>query len=172
MSLRKAWRVFLSAGCCGLMALSARAGEVPVSGLQAITFGGQDYLVKMVDPHKADLRLFLKDDSGQFLSDFVGLDKYVQSKGEKLVFAANAGMFQPDSRPVGLLVQNGTEQSPLNLKDGTGNFCMKPNGVFLLNAMKHERHGCRIEHLSCASFASHLGDSIRSLVGFWRKYSS
>ena len=46
-------------------------------------------------------------------------------------------MFQPDLKPVGLLVQAGVEQSPLNLNDGAGNFYMKPNGVFVLNE-KHE----------------------------------
>jgi uncharacterized protein YigE (DUF2233 family) len=68
------------------------------------------------------------------------LDKYVASKGERLVFAANAGMFEPDSKPVGLLMQDGNETSPLNLNDGTGNFYMKPNGVFLIN----EKHEARV----------------------------
>jgi uncharacterized protein YigE (DUF2233 family) len=74
------------------------------------------------------------------LRDFASLDKFTAGKGERLLFAANAGMFQPDSRPVGLLVQDGEEKSPLNLKDGTGNFYMKPNGVFVIN----EKHEARI----------------------------
>jgi len=81
--------------------------------------------------------MFLKYTQGVYLHDFVGLETYVASKGEKLLFAANAGMFEPDSRPVGLLVQDGNEVSPLNLKDGAGNFYLKPNGVFLINE-KHE----------------------------------
>jgi uncharacterized protein YigE (DUF2233 family) len=100
-------------------------------------FRGQSFLVRSVDPKKEDLRLFWKDDQGKLTHDFVGLEKAVTAKGERLVFAANAGMFETDSRPVGLLVQNGKEVSPLNLKDGTGNFYMKPNGVFLINE-KHE----------------------------------
>jgi uncharacterized protein YigE (DUF2233 family) len=90
--------------------------------------------VKTIDPAKSDLRLFLNDDKGALLRDFAGLDKYVKAHGGRLVFAANAGMFEPDSKPVGLLVQNGTEQAPLNLRDGEGNFYMKPNGVFLIDA--------------------------------------
>jgi uncharacterized protein YigE (DUF2233 family) len=46
-------------------------------------------------------------------------------------------MYEPDFRPVGLLVQDGNETAPLNLNDGAGNFYMKPNGVFVLNE-KHE----------------------------------
>ncbi len=82
----------------------------------------------------------MKDDDGNFLHDFVGVEKYLASKGERLIFAANAGMFEPDSKPVGLLTQAGNEVSPLNLNDGTGNFYMKPNGVFLIN----EKHEARV----------------------------
>ena len=137
MSLRRAWRILLGAVCCGLSALTAR-GDAPVPpGLQAITYRGVGYWLRTVDPRKEDLRLFWGDDQGQKLHDFVGLDAYVKSKGGQLAFAANAGMFEPDSKPVGLLVEDGVEKSPLNLKDGTGNFSMKPNGVFLINE-KHQ----------------------------------
>lgn len=89
--------------------------------------------MRTVDPKQEDLRLFWKDDQGNLLHDFTGLEKTVNAKGERLIFAANAGMYEPDFRPVGLLVQDGNEVSPLNLNDGTGNFYMKPNGVFVLN---------------------------------------
>jgi uncharacterized protein YigE (DUF2233 family) len=46
-------------------------------------------------------------------------------------------MFEPTFKPCGLLVQDGKEISPLNLNDAPGNFYMKPNGIFLINA-KHE----------------------------------
>jgi uncharacterized protein YigE (DUF2233 family) len=128
--------VLLGVVWCGLTALTAGADNQPPA-LQSVTFHGQAFLVRTVDPKKEDLRLFWKDDKGNLLRDFTGLEKAVSAKGEKLVFAANAGMFEPDLRPVGLLMQDGNEKSPLNLKDGTGNFYMKPNGVFLINE-KHE----------------------------------
>lgn len=110
------------------------ASAAPVSpALPSITFRGQGYFVRTVDPKKEDLRLFWKDDQGNPLHDFVGLEKAVAAQGEKLLFAANAGMYEPDLRPVGLLMQDGNETSPLNLNDGTGNFYMKPNGVFVIN---------------------------------------
>jgi uncharacterized protein YigE (DUF2233 family) len=49
-----------------------------------------------------------------------------------LAFATNAGMFEPGHSPVGLLILNGEQITPLNLRDGTGNFYLKPNGVFVL----------------------------------------
>lgn len=126
----------LLAVCFSLTTFTARADNSSPA-LQTITFRGQGFLIRSVDPQKEDLRLFWKDDQGNLLHDFAGLDKYAAAKGEHLIFAANAGMFEPDSRPVGLLMQEGNETSPLNLNDGTGNFYMKPNGVFLINE-KHE----------------------------------
>ncbi len=121
---------------CGAMG-SASPADNSAGGLQSITFHEQVFMVRSVDPKKDDLRLFWKDDQGNLLHDFAGLDKAVSAKGEKLLFAANAGMFEPDSKPVGLLVQNENETTPLNVNDGQGNFYMKPNGVFVINE-KHE----------------------------------
>lgn len=44
----------------------------------------------------------------------------------------NAGMFEPDHSPVGLQIVNGQELHPLNQQEGTGNFYLKPNGVFAI----------------------------------------
>lgn len=125
------------AGWCGLATLAVCADDSVPAGLQAVTFRGQNFWIRTVDPHKEDLRLFWKDDHGNGLRDFATLERYARSQGESLIFAANAGMFDEHASPVGLLVQGGKEQVPLNLSDGTGNFCMKPNGVFLIN-QKHE----------------------------------
>jgi uncharacterized protein YigE (DUF2233 family) len=130
------------------------------SGLHAMTFRGVGYTVHEVDPKKDDLRMFLKDDKGIYLHDFAALEKYAAGKGEKLLFAANAGMFQPDFSPVGLLVLDGNQISPLNTNDGQGNFFMKPNGVFLIND-KHEAHIVNsadyVDELSPAVWATQSG---------------
>src|SRR5271168_2622361 len=116
---------FLIAMGCALLAFNAYAADPAPPALQTVTYGGMRYFVRTVDLKKDDLQLYWKDDQGNDLRDFAGLGKYVASKGEHLVFAANAGMFDPTSKPVGLLVRNGNEESPLNLSDGTGNFYMK-----------------------------------------------
>lgn len=126
-------------GGLGLTTFAAWAADSAPQGLQAVQYWSQHYLIRVIDPRKQDLRIYWKDDQGSGLKDFVTLEKFVSSQGERLVFAANAGMFQPDAKPVGLLVQDGVEQSPLNLSDGTGNFYLKPNGVFVINS-KHEAH--------------------------------
>jgi len=120
--------------------LFAQAVKSPESdGSATVIFHQHRYLVRTVDPKTGDLRLYWNDDQGHLLRDFTSLEKYIDSKGEHLLFAANAGMFAPDSKPVGLLVQNGNETNPLNLNDGYGNFYMKPNGVFVINSKREAK---------------------------------
>ena len=56
----------------------------------------------------------------------------MEEQGKSLRFATNAGIFSEDFTPGGLHVEDGEVLKNLNLKDGYGNFHMKPNGVFVL----------------------------------------
>ncbi len=47
-----------------------------------------------------------------------------------IAFAMNGGAFSDDLKPRGYLVASGARLAELNRSDGTGNFHMKPNGVF------------------------------------------
>lgn len=86
-----------------------------------------------VDVRTERVELFLRDDEGRTFNRFERLKSWLAGRNERLRFAMNAGMFHPDLSPVGLLVQDGRQVSPLNLSGGTGNFFMKPNGVFFIN---------------------------------------
>ena len=66
--------VLLGVIWCGLSALVARADD-PAPAVQTVVFHGQSFLVRTVDPKKEDLRLFWKDDQGNLLRDFAGLEK-------------------------------------------------------------------------------------------------
>ncbi len=85
------------------------------------------------EPAKADLRLFWRDPEGVAYSGFDRLARNVETKGERLVFAMNAGMYQPDLAPVGLYVEEGRQGHPVNLQAGSGNFGLRPNGVFWID---------------------------------------
>lgn len=50
----------------------------------------------------------------------------------KIAFAMNAGMYDEEGRPIGHAVVDGKKLKPVNLRDGPGNFHMKPNGVFMV----------------------------------------
>ncbi len=44
----------------------------------------------------------------------------------------NGGMFKPDNSPQGLFIQKRKTLSPLDTSSGSGNFYLKPNGVFYI----------------------------------------
>jgi uncharacterized protein YigE (DUF2233 family) len=102
-------------------------------GLPAGSVARPRFTTIRVDVRTERLELFLRDDAGRTFKRFEHLKTWLASRNEHLRFAMNAGMFQPDLSPVGLLVQNGQEVSPLNLSDGAGNFFMKPNGIFFIS---------------------------------------
>ena len=95
-----------------------------------VAFQGQRITVCRVNVKTERLQLFLRDDAGQPLKSFQGVDEWLSQRGRKLAFGMNAGMYQPDLSPVGLFVSEGRQLKPLNLANGAGNFCLKPNGVF------------------------------------------
>ena len=79
-----------------------------------------------------DLRLFLTAPDGTPFGTFQRIDTALATSGKTLAFAMNAGMYHADRRPVGLYVQNGTQQARIVTTDGPGNFGLLPNGVFCI----------------------------------------
>ena len=104
------------------------------TGLAAGAEGNGLFTVVRVDLATQQLRLFWQDDKGQPLRRLDRLAAWLKPQGKTLTFGMNAGMYHADGRPVGLLVIDGRELAPLNLSDGRGNFFLKPNGVFLVDA--------------------------------------
>lgn len=90
------------------------------------------FTVVRIDTATQDIRVFWADEQGRPFKQFDRLSRWLNDQGKKLVFAMNAGMFHPDLSPVGLLVVDGKQVSPLNTASGAGNFFLKPNGVFLV----------------------------------------
>lgn len=95
-----------------------------------IDFAGKRFTVCSVNVRKERLQLFHRDDSGQPFKRFDRLSPWIEARGQKLVFAMNAGMYRTDFSTVGLFVSGGKQITPLNTTNGHGNFYLKPNGVF------------------------------------------
>jgi uncharacterized protein YigE (DUF2233 family) len=102
-------------------------------GLKSGSVARPRFTAIRVDARTECVELFLRDDAGRTFNRFDRLSSWLAGRNERLRFAMNAGMFQPDLSPVGLLVQDGRQVSPLNLSDGDGNFFLKPNGVFFID---------------------------------------
>jgi uncharacterized protein YigE (DUF2233 family) len=94
---------------------------------------GKRVTVCRVNVRKEALRLFLYDDAGKPFNSFAAIDGSLQRDGKKLVFGMNAGMFHRGFAPVGLFVSDAREIGRLNTTDGSGNFYLKPNGLFLVS---------------------------------------
>jgi uncharacterized protein YigE (DUF2233 family) len=88
----------------------------------------------VVDPKTQDLQLYWKSDKGNSLRNFQNLKTVVESKKQKLLFAMNGGMYKADQTPQGLYIQQSNLLSPLDTSNGSGNFYLKPNGVFYITA--------------------------------------
>jgi uncharacterized protein YigE (DUF2233 family) len=127
----------MSLRSCGLLSFalallicfraSAFAAPIPC---QSVTAEGSGYTVCEVDLRHHAVRLFWRKPDGDPYLYLAALPP-AQHAG-RLVFATNAGMFDPAHRPVGLYVENGRELVRANTKAGPGNFHMRPNGVFYI----------------------------------------
>jgi uncharacterized protein YigE (DUF2233 family) len=103
-----------------------------------LTHEGAGYAVCTVHIGQDDLRLWLEGADGAVLGSFAEVDALLRAEGRRLRFAMNAGMYHPDRRPVGLLVERGEERAPLVRSSGGGNFGLVPNGVFCATASRAE----------------------------------
>jgi uncharacterized protein YigE (DUF2233 family) len=118
---------------CILMMAAGFCSPVAAVEFSKLKVDGKSFTLCRIDVSKERLQLFLHDDSGQPFKRFESLSKWLDSKGKKLVFAMNAGMFDRNFLPVGLLISERKQTSPLNTSTGDGNFFLKPNGIFLLS---------------------------------------
>lgn len=84
----------------------------------------------VVDPQPGRVEFFWSGANGEIFKSFENVKKEVEKSGGKLRFAMNGGMYQEDQKPLGLFIQNGKTLAPLNRREASGNFYLKPNGVF------------------------------------------
>lgn len=99
-----------------------------------VSHEGKRYTICAVNLEEWDLELFWRDEHKQPFNTFGALDQWLQTRGRRLLFAMNAGMYQEDYTPCGLYIEKGERLHKLNLADGSSNFCLKPNGVFAVTS--------------------------------------
>jgi uncharacterized protein YigE (DUF2233 family) len=117
--------VLLSVGvpCIGPSALAVTQSEV--------RFDGRGFRVLTINLQTDELRVVYKHPDGSAYGNFVRLR---QGLGDKYLAAANAGMFETNGSPTGLLKADGAIVKGVNLGTGVGNFYLKPNGVFFMTS--------------------------------------
>jgi uncharacterized protein YigE (DUF2233 family) len=99
---------------------------------EAVPFDGANFTACEVDLAEADVRLFLRDETGAVFGTFGRVESELP-EGSRLALAMNAGMFHDDRSPVGLYVEDGAQEMRIITSDGPGNFGLLPNGVLCLS---------------------------------------
>jgi uncharacterized protein YigE (DUF2233 family) len=124
----------VAAGLFAVVAFSSVAfAEDAGPACRRIGFEGKRYVSCSIDVRRFEIRLAWRGEGGAPFASIGGfLGQLKAADKSQLAFAMNAGMYEPDLRPVGLLIEHGKEQAALNTRDGTGNFYWKPNGVFFV----------------------------------------
>ena len=88
----------------------------------------------VVDPNAANIEFYWKNADGEIFRSIKNLNENAEKDGKHLRFAMNGGMYQEDNKPLGLFIYNGKIVTELNTRNAEGNFYLKPNGVFYINA--------------------------------------
>jgi len=138
----KAWLLALAlAGCDDQQGNAAPAAPAPAPEIPAAAVAGHCeerrfeetlFTVCRYDPAIQKLELIV-DPGGTPLRSFERLEAHLGERAGRLLFAMNAGMYDEAGMPIGLHVENGRQRRAINLRDGTGNFHLKPNGVFAVD---------------------------------------
>ncbi|WP_288438680.1 phosphodiester glycosidase family protein [uncultured Chryseobacterium sp.] len=94
------------------------------------------FITYQVNPEKQNIQMFWKNSTGEIFKSIDRLNQHVQSKNEKLRFAMNAGMFEPDNSPKGLFIEDYKILKSIDTLQGTGNFYLQPNGILYITQNK------------------------------------
>jgi uncharacterized protein YigE (DUF2233 family) len=82
------------------------------------------------DNEGGQLRLFAAGKDEKALRSFAEVAAITDP--DSIAFAMNAGMFNEQGQPIGLARTESGQKRSVNLRDGPGNFHLKPNGVFMV----------------------------------------
>ena len=113
----------------GMSACKESAGDTACA---AQVFESDSFTVCGFYPEHETLQLALASADGAPYRSFAALSRDVPAA--RIAFAMNAGMFDAAGAPIGLYVEEGRQLHTISTADGPGNFHMKPNGVFWMDA--------------------------------------
>lgn len=118
-----------------------------------------NFIIYQINPRKQTIKLYWKDRKGEILKSIGNLKNEAGSNNEKLIFAMNGGMFEPDNTPKGLYIENFKMLKPTDTLQGSGNFYLQPNGIFYLtqNHQSGISETKKYKHNSTIQYATQSG---------------
>ena len=106
------------------------------AGCAERTFERDAYIVCDFDLTEDDVRLFWQGPNEAPYGTFSALAVDLETKGKRLDFAMNGGMYGDRLEPIGLYIEDGKPVARVNTASSTEvpapNFYKKPNGIFLI----------------------------------------
>ena len=122
----------------GILIILALATSAPLASAAAQAVDGESsferegvrFRAYVCKPDK--IRLLWKDEQGNNFGDLAAAREFLGRSGQKPEMLINGGIFEPGGIPSGLLVAGGKQLNALNLREGQGNFYLRPNGVFAI----------------------------------------
>lgn len=111
-------------------------GKAQALDSSELAFEGQNYRIVHIDLKREQLGLYWRNpQDGRPFGSIENLRQWGETHGRRLLFAANAGIYDHKFAPLGLYVEDGKTKVPLNMAHGnpaSGNFSLLPNGVFAI----------------------------------------
>ena len=98
------------------------------SACESVTFEDVPLTHCVADPAKHRINTALGPESGPPWRSLKSFSEAVVAS--QVVFAMNGGMFDGEGKPIGYYVEDSNRLKELNRNAGSGNFHLKPNGVF------------------------------------------
>jgi uncharacterized protein YigE (DUF2233 family) len=92
-----------------------------------------DFVTYRLPVQNDTLKMYWKDDKGKLFRSIGNLKSWLEQDNITLVFAMNGGMFRPGNAPQGLFIQEGQIITPVDTTTASGNFYIKPNGIFYIS---------------------------------------
>ena len=127
-------RLLKSLMALGLAIFAGHALAQEPGSCASRTLQGVSVTVCTVDAARQSVRTLWKAPGGEPYGSLSGIDKAATPDTGRMLFAMNAGMYHPNLDPVGLYVENGKVLHEAVTGGGPGNFHMRPNGVFYVDA--------------------------------------
>ena len=106
------------------------------SSCRPVIFEDASFTHCLAVPSRHRITTVLAGPDGTPFRDFASYAASRRQGAAPLAFAMNGGMFGEDGQPIGYYVQDEERLQTLNTRDASGNFYLKPNGVFFGDAEK------------------------------------
>lgn len=118
-----------------------------------------DFVIYTANPKEQNISLYWENENGDAFKSIRNLKNYLNNKGEKLIFAMNGGMFEPNNIPKGLYIENFKILRKIDTLKGEGNFYLQPNGIFYLTKNNEAQivETKKFKNLSEINFATQSG---------------